>query len=436
LWNRFLKEQRGSATLIALLAMIVLASITGAYLTTSSAGLSTTKSYSYGEGINAQAAAEAGIKYAWANALYTTPDATRVWNYQNYFSVPIHMDSSDNTSPTFTITVQPVAQLPADVSNSSYYQITSVGTAGTTTRSIQAYILVPGTQPPTLLQLIAEGHTASGQPPWGIINGTYAEAVNDENTYQEILFGQQVSATNGFTLQFQVNLVNTNPDQTTDCGYGIYYLASGNPNNMSAYVLQYDPGLSPQQILVKKVIASTNSTTVPWANEIHDSADPVTVYPSNENYSGGTGNQSWQATNTATSWNTLQQWTSANETNIANMTLLSSDSTTDNHEDTMTVPMDMVMNQLNNTSIQANGITTNQMNGQNHILTIDVHNGVHRIFIDELEILHFVDRSSAPFTAGYTGLRVWESQAQFSNLPGSGELGPIIIRSWGNTQAP
>ena len=182
---------------------------------------------------------------------------------------------------------------------------------------------------------------------------------------------------------------------------------------MSGYVLQYDPGLTPDQILVKKVVADYKSTTTPWYNEII-SNNYEKLY--NNNYYN---NQSWQKSTTAASW------TKQNGSYILN-------TNPSNNQDTMSIPMDNVLNQLNKLTNK-----NNTMLNQSHILTIDVRPNasgkvVHTISIDGLPILSFIDRDTNPnriFNSGLTGLRVWNATAEFQNSGAAG-IQPIIIRSW------
>lgn len=418
--------QRGSATVIAMISLLIISSLCGVYFNKNISGLSKAHYFNYGQQISAQAVAEAGIQYVWANALENTPDNTRVWDLARLSTnTPIHIDSTNSDSPTFTITTTKItSNLPQGVTaNDSYYKIDSTGTVGNTTKTITAYLLIPSTTPPSLTQFIGNG-SYSGKP-WSI-NGSgdsaYATAPDGKNYYQ-VLFNQQVYANNdshpdsngnkGFTLNYKVNLKSTNSSNPNDCGYGIYYLANGNPNNMSGYVLQYDPGLTPDQILVKKVVADYKSTTTPWYNEII-SNNYEKLY--NNNYYN---NQSWQKSTTAASW------TKQNGSYILN-------TNPSNNQDTMSIPMDNVLNQLNKLTNK-----NNTMLNQSHILTIDVRPNasgkvVHTISIDGLPILSFIDRDTNPnriFNSGLTGLRVWNATAEFQNSGAAG-IQPIIIRSW------
>lgn len=419
-------NQRGSATVLALVSLLIISSLSTVYFNKNISGLSKTYYFNYGQQISAQSVAEAGIQYVWANALENTPDNTRIWDLSKLkTNTEIHIDNTNNNSPTFSITINAItSNLPQGITSSdSYYKIESTGTVGTTSKTVTAYLLVPSPIPPSLTSFINNG--AYSDKPW-TINGSgdsaYATAPDGKNYYQ-LLFNQQVysnddnhldsNGNKGFTLNYKVNLKSTNSSNPNDCGYGIYYLANGNPNNMSGYVLQYDPGLTPDQILVKKVVADNKSTTTPWYNEIISNNYERLYY---NNYYN---NQSWQKSTTAATW-TKQSDSYVLNTNPSN------------GQDTMSIPMSNVLNQLNKVTNK-----TNKMLNQSHILTIDVRpdssgNVIHTISIDGLPILRFIDRDTNPnriFDSGVTGLRVWNATAEFQNY-GSVGIQPIIIRSW------
>jgi hypothetical protein len=442
------KRQDGSATAIALMTMVILASLAAAYVTASSGGLSRLTGFSYGENLQAKAAAEAGIRYAWMHALEnaTTTNvngvAVQSWDPDLLPGGEIQLDSANANSPAFTLaatllTTNLPAGLPADKYN--YYRITATGHAGASSAVLNAYLEIPiHPADPTLIDMI-DNATYSDNIKWPVDRkGTPNDYSDDTATapgtsaYYQALFNQKVYPQTGFNLNYRINLNSTTPGYPGATGYGIYYMATDkdNANNISAYVLQYDPGLEPDQIVVKKV-AQKPGTTVPSNNEIKSSVK-VTAYESaGYNYTNGSGNQSWQATNAAASWNNASWKLKVEEQN----------SDPYYTQDIMTVPINMVLNTLN--KLKANGTNNNKMLGQDHIMTIDLRpvtlpdgtrRMVHRIYMDGLEILRFVDRSSsnnyANLAEGYTGLRVWNATTTFQNMPSSGTRAPIIIHSW------
>ena len=448
------KRQDGSATAIALMTMVILASLGAVYLTAASGGLSRLMGFSYGENFQAKAAAEAGIRYAWMHALENAETKNKSgttvqsWDSDSLPKGEVVLDSANPNSPVFTLAVTLMktnlpAGLPAD--RYYYYRVTSTGRSGASTAVLNAYLEIPiNPADPTLIDMI-DNATYSDNKKWIIDRKNTPNDYSDDtatapgtSAYYQALFNQKVYPQEGFTLNFKVNLNATNPNNPGATGYGIYYMATDkdNANNISAYVLQYDPGLEPDQIVVKKV-EQKPGTTVPSSNEIK-SGTQVTVYDSaGYNYRRGTGNQSWQATTAAASWNIPRDVTQAS------WKLAIEEKNTDSSydQDIMTVPIDMVLKTLN--QLKANGTSNNKMLGQDHIMTIDLRpetlpNGtkrmVHRIYMDGLEILRFVDRSStnnyANLSEGYTGLRVWNATTTFQNMPSTGTRAPIIIHSW------
>lgn len=423
MWLQPSKAQTGSVTILALLAMLILGVSTGLYVMSAGAGIGSRENY--GDGIAAQYAAESGVIYVLAHAKNNTDKDTGIWTTLPKTTMPL--DDTAN-SPSFTVTVKLLEKElkePDDtIFKGKYYKITSIGKAGNITRSVEAYMTIPATDPPspiTTFDLMKDADYSGSK--WTMNNSNpkkpFASAPADE--YYQVLFKDTIDANKGFNLNYNVNLVSTNPGHPNDAGYGIYYLANGNADNMTAYVLQYDPGLSPDQILVKKVIASKNSTTKPWYNEV---------------FGGGT--QSFQgSTSNAPKWNRTPV-VDSNGMKTYTIDRNRIDPTNGPSEDLMTIPMSTVLNQLN--SLRINNTTNNKMTGQTHRLTINARpdNGeiVHTISIDGLEILTFIDRGNngKPLTTGSTGLRVWQANAQFYNntngFADANQVGSIKIRSW------
>ena len=99
-------NQRGSATVLALVSLLIISSLSTVYFNKNISGLSKTYYFNYGQQISAQSVAEAGIQYVWANALENTPDNTRIWDLSKLkTNTEIHIDNTNNNSPTFSITI-------------------------------------------------------------------------------------------------------------------------------------------------------------------------------------------------------------------------------------------------------------------------------------------------------------------------------------------
>jgi len=441
-WLQFFKKQSGSATILALFVMLILGTSAGTYMVSAGTGLG--NGHNYGDAISAQYAAESGVIYALTHAKQNTSKDKGKWDRKTLSSDFVALDSNSSASPKFKITITAIDKTarPTDLAsfNGDYFKVTSIGKAGNTTRSIDAYITIPATDPPSPIRtfdLMTDAEFSGSKWTMGKdSSGTDFAAAPADNYYQ-VLFKDTIYANDaahtrkignedvrGFTLNYNVNLVSTNTGHPSDCGYGIYYLANGDPNNMSAYVLQYDPGLTPDQIVVKKVIASKNSTTTPWYNEVF-----------------GPNTNSFQQSMNQTKANKLSSPTWNNQTK----TLTGVDPINNPTQDLMAVSMTDVLNKLN--ALKINGTTNNKMLGQNHTLTIDARpfidpndkteKVVHTISMDGLEILKFIDRgkNGPVFTEGSTGLRVWQAKARFyNNINGegatTGAIGSIKIRSW------
>lgn len=460
----WIKQQSGSATAMALMTMVILASVAAAYLTTTSGGLSRAMGFSYSENLQSKAAAEAGIRYAWMHAIdnakiitHSDSSKTQSWDSDGLPTGTVPLDNNDPNSSAFTVTATLMTtnlptNLPSDRYN--YYRITSTGIAGNSRATMNAYLVVPiNPEDPPLTEMIRNAKY-SNNIPWIVDDNKSPNNFKDDKAYApgstafyQAMFGQTVSPSPGFTLNYQIQLTATDPKNPLATGYGIYYLAtSQNANGMSAYVLQYDPGLRPYQILVKKVVATANGTSY---TEIQDKKDPVTVY-TNYDYTGGTGNQSWQKTTTAASW-----YVSPKKDDPPSKILEIDDPRSTLYDptytkDIMTIPLELVRTKLNSLNSWRGGPNYKDITAMEfakHTLTIDVHplpftlpNGtkgqsiVHKIYIDDLEILRFVDRDStnnyALLKQGYTGLRIWNASATFENGASSGTGALISLDSW------
>lgn len=426
MWLQHTQTQKGSATILALLAVLILGLSTSIYAMSAKTGIK------HGDELAAQYAAEAGITYALAHAKQHTDITTGQWTTKLPTN-PIALDSNNVNSPTFTITLTLLSSDTTlkDVTGTlrcAYYKITSLGKAGNTTRSLDAYLTIP--LPPTPIstfELMKDADYSGSK--WNINttdpNNPFASAPADQ--YYQVLFKDTIDAKQGFNLNYNVNLGKITPGHSGDTGYGIYYLATGNADNMTGYVLQYDPGLG-NKILVKKVIASVKTPNRASDNEIKaGNADSFqsTISAYNNKYLDP--NSLWTgSTLNATAVDPFKKGT-----------------------DLMEISIEPVLKKLNDLK-KNNG--DNHMQYQNHQLTINAQpqkdkNGnilkdwwgnpiiVHTISMDGLEILKFIDRGNAGpvLTQGSTGLRVWEADARFFNNTNGqvGAIGSIKIRSWG-----
>lgn len=234
-------------------------------------------------------------------------------------------------------------------------------------------------QTPGLLDLMDPETASFSGKPWRV-SGTPPNQVGnppDDEYYSQVLFNDKIGPT--FKISYTATLgqkVNPNDSNT---GYGIYYFASGTPDNMTAYVFQYDPGAIIRDkwgrsdggaFFVKKVIASNPpNPNGPWANETR-------------------------------AFNLGFQDNSPG--NIVRVSL-------NELEKIMTDP-------------KTPGYNPNFKNlNQKHKITIEVdENGRHKIYCDDVKILDFVDNDTKhpiPTQNTGTGLRAWNAQVDFYNTP-------------------
>ena len=418
--RHILRERKGSAMVLSLVTSVVLLAAGGAYYVSTTSGLSSASGYAYANA--AQAAAEAGIRYATAHAKDNTPDATRVWNQA---TIPTTATALSNAA-TFKVTVQSDT-LPTGLTG-SYFLITSTGVSGSSTRVVRAYLNIPPpgvntSHPATTFDLFQTA--AYDGNPWTFgqnAQGTDIVKAPQADAYNKVLFGDQVDASTGFTLQYNVKMNSIVSGHPNDNGYGIYYMVQGapgsrNPDSPSGYVVQYDPGLTPDQILVKKVRSGSEKQ---YGNQ--------TIGSGRNAYSFD--NESFQATNdprlATTSWDSNKKLKST----VVDVT---------GNQDLMIANMTNIWAGINGGH--------DAMLGTNHQITIDVKTTgsliIHSVSIDGWEILKFADRGSSvggsAYTSGGTGFRVWEADVDFYNNtnPGSGTVGqyipgsPIKLDSWG-----
>lgn len=226
--------------------------------------------------------------------------------------------------------------------------------------------------PPQLLDLLNPQTASFSNGPWPI-SGTPPRANPPDGGYHQVLFNDQLEQ--NFCIDYSATLgqrVNTNSSAT---GYGIYYYASGNPNNMTAYVFQYDPGAyigtsrnnDGGAFFVKKVIASNPPNSGgPWGNETR------------------TFNLGFQDNSSANG--------------------------------TVRVSLNDLRTIMRNTKGHEDFENLNQP----HSITIEVEDGHHYISCDGVRILNFVDKDTThpiPTTNTGTGLRTWNARVNFFNNP-------------------
>lgn len=227
--------------------------------------------------------------------------------------------------------------------------------------------------PPQLLDLLNPQTASFSNGPWPI-TGSPPRANPPDGGYHQVLFNDRLAQ--NFRIDYTATLGQRVNIRESATGYGIYYFASGTPNNMTAYVFQYDPGafLTDRRgssdggaFFVKKVIASNPPNPGgPWCNETRD-------------FRLGFQDNSPANGTVRVSLNDLR-------------TIMRN---TPGHEDFENL-------------------------GQPHSITIEVINGRHIISCDNVPILNFVDNDTAnpiPTTNTGTGLRTWNARVDFFNNP-------------------
>lgn len=421
-------RQQGAASLLTMTMIILLLLVGTLFTLTTQASLRDTSQYGCGNA--AQLAAESGIHYALAHAKNQPRDVdwdTWMNQLQGLTRALSDVEQEENLG-TFSLQCTKNAQAPTNVHD---YKITALGKVGNQQRTVIAYISMQEKTVPSVFDLIQKG-SYSGKP-WKISEDRELAWAPD-NGYNQVLFNDYYYANDpkhldgknqkGFTLNYRVNLKNIIAGHESDSGYGIYYLANGTANNMTGYVLQYDPGLAPDQLLVKKVLKDTTSPNAknPWLRESKPFKDDFRWFKNwDGSYVGDWGRNYWKYYGPANfsneyGWESFQPQTGS-------------------RDDTIALPMESVMKKISGT-----------MYNQAHTITIDVRpqseGGVrHRILIDSVEMLNFVDRGlySPPLLEGSTGLRVWSANVDFYNTTNSADISqnvvPPYIRAWGEMNA-
>jgi hypothetical protein len=279
-----MKNQRGSTTIMALTAMLVLSALAAsfAYVTRRNVDIAA----NYAEGLQAQYTAESAIQLFYvAGQESVNPNngwqagqssSLAEWDGQTWNNIVLPMGTANVTVSTSTV--------PSKKSGQNTYKIQAVGMAGGVNRL--AYvdgmdIYNTGTSSTsynvntvTTASLIHSGNVWTNEGssyPWQLpadLSNTTSPAVSPGSTDGEwpalasqVLFndslGMNFSPQAQLSLVFRVNYYITLtkvPNASGDgSGYGIYYLAKksadqtqpGDPSNPTAYVVQYDPGLHP-----------------------------------------------------------------------------------------------------------------------------------------------------------------------------------------------
>jgi len=254
-----MSEEKGSMAIITAFMVMLLVLFAGSaysYLVMREH----TVSKSFGDGLQAQYAAEAGIRYAFAclkQQVTNKVDPTTI-------SLPaneVFLDSSNKPLGSFLLSYtkeHPEAEI-------YFFTVTSIGKAKEAEKKIVATIKItipkPNDEdrPPTTKELILSGKYSKNKP-W-IPPGKDGEpAKAPDTTFNQVLFNDSLKFPDKLkdtvqetepdflsdkyrviTLTYDINLKQA--PQKGPAGYGIYYCATGEPDNMSAYVIQYDPGV-------------------------------------------------------------------------------------------------------------------------------------------------------------------------------------------------
>lgn len=307
-------RQRGSTTIMAITAMMVLTVASASYAFMTSRNISIAKGYA--DGLEAQYTAEAAVKVmfvagaesvktsnGWTNGqISSLQEWSTTWNGQPY---------------TMTLPMGTTSVLLSNGGNT----VQAVGTANGVNRvafnsnmNIQASLtIVDTTATFTTASLISQGRVSTPRDGsgnalnnsslvWQLpanVNDTSSPAISPgngttlwSNLYTQVMFNDILglstfTATAAPQTLFKINYyieLSQYSGTGSAAGYGIYYLAqkyynpstklwdTGNPDNPRAYVVQFDPGItnwgaaagstSPPSgaFLVKKVMPSDSQT--------------------------------------------------------------------------------------------------------------------------------------------------------------------------------
>jgi Tfp pilus assembly major pilin PilA len=174
-------------------------------------------------------------------------------------------------APQYSVVYQPNNNLV----NPDYINVTATATYnGVTSRSIVHILLgnekksIPN---PGVIPLIENSHDFSNDEKWTVSGDPpiCRPPVSSLKSFKQVLFHDTLDA--NFKVSYNITLDKKNLYDSGGTGYGVYYMANGDADNMTGYIFQYDPGANigtdGGAFFVKKVIAGKSSTTSPWQNE-------------------------------------------------------------------------------------------------------------------------------------------------------------------------
>jgi len=272
-----LGRERGSVTILAITAMLVLAAgaASYSYVTSRNTEIST----KYANGLQAQYSAEAAVKTFYVvgrvdNTIAKLNDYVSDTNTYN-LTLPGAMGTAQgtikSTSTANIFNVEAVATFK-DATRRAYNSSMDFSTTSHTTET-----LIDTTTVSNIADLIKAGSkwdsssgltSTVGYGNWTATTDSAGNSVilspgynsNWASISSKVLFNDTLglssySPTATLSLMYRVNYyvtLNKVPASASGTGYGIYYLAkktsadvAGNASNVTAYVVQFDPGLNP-----------------------------------------------------------------------------------------------------------------------------------------------------------------------------------------------
>lgn len=279
-----MQSERGSVTIMAITAMLVLATgaASYAYVTNRNVNITTL----YANGLQAQYSAEAAVRTVYvagqeslktANGWKTGENSALAdWANLNApvtINLPNAMGSAQTTISLIPKTTKYYVQAVSSVNNASRMAYNSGIDLTTTTTTTTTETTTETITTVTTAALIQSGRTwlNTSSYKWQLptnIDDTTSPAKSPgsgtsawSSIASQVLFNDGLGlstfkATNSLQLVFRVNyyikLTNVPSGASSGSGYGIYYLAKkfsttsvGDPGDPTSYVLQYDPGLHP-----------------------------------------------------------------------------------------------------------------------------------------------------------------------------------------------
>jgi hypothetical protein len=242
--------------------------------------------------------------------------------------------------------------------------------------------------------------------------------------YQVLFKGQQFEE--NFKLAYNCACKNF-PNDSSGKGYGIYYGATGDPDNLTSYVFQYDPGASEGgnggAFFVKKVKTAPN---IPgFIGDLEWDDNKVVQKYVAAHWEGWGWKKTWvpeQPEILGGYYNTHYEQGDNFTTPCHKPFQPNEGSCAPGQDGTIKISL----NELKSYMESQPGITTPFNLNASHKITIEVKddpNGQkrHLIFCDGVLILSFVDKTTRcpiDFTQPtYTGLRVWNADVGFYNNP-------------------